>query len=250
MFRALQIIVSAILLSRPGIPKTEATRYARVLQQEAVQHDFDPLTVVAIVHHETRWHPGLVSPDGEDYGLGQVRARFMSGCRGDEDPVHHPSAACRAAKAWLLVGENNLRRVTTIITANRELCKEKAGSAMLPRWLAGYQGLNSPSRDRWCAPSAITWEVVDYRKHLVATLLPHPKTSPPRPPSPSRRVVASRRFATRERGEEKKKAGGHGRDATPVGVAVADSPVPRAPDRNAGHGNGHGHAHGVADPKR
>ena len=164
-----------MLLSRPGMPVKEATRYARVLQEEAAKHDFDPFTVVAIVHHETRWHPGLVSPDGEDYGLGQVRARFMSGCRGDEDPVHHPSAACRAAKAWLLVGENNLRRVAAIITANRDLCREKTGAATLPRWLAGYEGYNSPSRDRWCKPGAITWEVVDYRKELIAKLVPRPK---------------------------------------------------------------------------
>ena len=171
MLRPLVLIVSAILLSRPSMPVPEATRYARVLSEEAVKHDFDPLTGVAIIHFETRWRPNLVSPDGEDYGLGQIRARFMGGCRDDADPVHDPSETCKAAKAALLVGENNIRRMASIITANRELCKEKTGRADLPKWLAGYEGLNSPSRDRWCAPGTKTWQVVEYRKTLLETLL-------------------------------------------------------------------------------
>jgi hypothetical protein len=173
VLRPLQIIVSAILLSRPTMPAAEATRYAHVLQEEAVKRSFDPLTAVAIVHFETHWMPGLVSPDGEDYGLGQIRARWVGGCRDDEDPVNNPSEACRAAKASLLVGENNLRRMGTIITANRDLCKEKTGKADLPRWLAGYEGLNFPGRDRWCAPIGKTFQVVEYRKKLVEMLVPH-----------------------------------------------------------------------------
>jgi hypothetical protein len=177
LFRALQLIVSAILLSRPAMPTAEAGRYARVLQQEAAKHSFDPLTAVAIVHFETHWRPGLVSPDGEDYGLGQIRARYMAGCRGDEDPVNNPSDACRAAKAGLLVGENNLRRMAAIITANRELCKEKTGNANLPQWLAGYEGYNAPASDRWCTPGAKSWQVVEYRKHLIEVLVARPKVA-------------------------------------------------------------------------
>jgi hypothetical protein len=175
MIRALPIIVQAILLSRPSMPLPEARRYAKVLQEEAARNDYDPFTVVAIVHHESRWRPGAVSADGEDYGLGQIRARWYGACRTDADPVHDPSPGCRAAKAALLSGEANLRRISVIIRANRELCKEKTDSANLPRWLAGYQGLNSPSHDRWCAPSGITWEVVEYRKKLVDQLAPPPR---------------------------------------------------------------------------
>ncbi len=189
MFRAIQLIVSAILLSRPAMPAAEAGRYARVLQEEATKHAFDPLTAVAIVHFETHWRPNLVSPDGEDFGLGQIRARFLSGCRGDEDPVNDPSDACRAAKAGLLVGENNLRRMAAIITANRELCKEKTGNANLPQWLAGYEGYNAPSRDLWCAPGAKSWQVVEYRKHLIEVLVAKPKV----------RVAATTRAAPRRR---------------------------------------------------
>ena len=195
MFRALQLIVSAILLSRPSMPLPEARRYAHVLQEEAARHAFDPLTAVAIVHFESRWRPGVVSPDGEDYGLGQIRARWFGACRNDADPVRDPSPGCRAAKANLLAGETNLRRMAVIISANRELCKEKTGDANLPRWLAGYEGLNFPGRDRWCAPSAKTWQVVEYRKKLVAMLAPAARPAVARvaratPPKPARAVTA------------------------------------------------------------
>ncbi len=174
VFRPIPVIVSAILMSRPAMPIAEARRYAHVIAEEAEKRSFDPLTVVAIVHFESRWRPGLVSPDGEDHGLGQIRARFWGACRDDEDPVHHPSPACLATKASLLDGATNLRHVATIISANRELCKEKVQSDRLPRWLAGYEGLNSPSRDRWCAPGPKTWAVVGYRQQLVAELVTKP----------------------------------------------------------------------------
>jgi hypothetical protein len=182
VFRPIQIIVSAILLSRPTMPLAEAKRYAHVLQQEATKYVYDPLTAVAIIHFESRWYPGVVSTDGEDYGLGQIRARWFGACRTDADPVRAPSVGCLAAKAALLSGENNLRRMSVIIAANRDLCKEKAGKANLPQWLAGYEGYNSPSRDRWCAPGSKTWQVVEYRKQLVAQLAP----PPPAPKAPTR----------------------------------------------------------------
>jgi hypothetical protein len=170
VIRPIAVIVSAILMSRPTMPPAEATRYAKLLDHEAREHDFDPLTAVAIIHFESRWRPTAVSPDGEDWGLGQIRARWLSGCRDDADPVRNPSPACRAAKNSLLVPEINIRRMASIITANRELCKERAGMGDLPHWLAGYEGLSQPARDVWCKPNAKTWQVVAYRKMLVAKL--------------------------------------------------------------------------------
>ena len=175
MVRSIPLLVSAILMSRPTMPKVEAARYATVLNQVALAHDFDPLTAVAIIHFETRWQPSLISADGEDYGLGQVRARYLAACRDDEDPVGAPSEACQAAKANLLDGAFNLKRMATIITANREMCRERTGTALAPQWLAGYQGYNSPSADRWCTPGDKTWRVLDYRKELISALVPRPK---------------------------------------------------------------------------
>ena len=200
MVRSIPLLVSAILMSRPTMPKVEAARYATVLNQVALEHDFDPLTAVAIIHFETHWQPSLISADGEDYGLGQVRARYLAACRDDEDPVGAPSAACQAAKANLLDGTFNIKRMATIITANREMCRERTGTALAPQWLAGYQGYNSPSTDRWCSPGDKTWRVLDYRKELISALVPRskarvaahrvppkaaPKAAPKTPPGPA-----------------------------------------------------------------
>jgi hypothetical protein len=192
VIRPLAVIVAAILMSRPSMPSAEATRYARILSAEAKEHRFDPLTAVAIVHFESRWQPFRISADGEDWGLGQIRARFLGACRDDEDPVGSPSAACLAAKRSLLVPENNLRRMAAIITANRELCKAKAGGANLPQWLAGYEGLNRPSSDVWCKPSTKTWEVVAYRRMLVAKLAPvrHAKRIAKRAAKPTKHAAS------------------------------------------------------------
>ena len=187
MIRSIAVLVSAILLSSPRMPTTQAARYARALNAAAKEHDFDPLTAVAIIHFESRWRPNAISPDGEDYGLGQVRGRFLAACRDDADPVGAPSDACRAAKGALLHGETNIKRMASIITANRELCREKTGSAKVQQWLAGYAGLNFPSRGRWCQPGEKQWRVVAYRRELIAKLLPKPKRA-----TKPKRVIAAK----------------------------------------------------------
>lgn len=172
MVRAIALLVSAITMSRPTIPKEEATRYAKILNEIASKHDFDPLIAVAMIHYESRWLPSVASDDGEDFGLGQVRARFIGACKNDEDPVHNPSDACKAVKLNLLVGENNLRVMGGIIGANKKMCAEKKGKNKPDFWIAGYQGLSQPERNKWCTPGPTTTRVITYHKELVAQLLP------------------------------------------------------------------------------
>ncbi|MDI1442898.1 hypothetical protein [Polyangium sp. 6x1] len=178
MIRPIAVLVAGMLLSRPGMPKDEANRYARVLAEVAAARGFDPLVAVAIVHFETQWRPSLVSADGEDYGLGQVRARYAGACRDDADPVNAPSEACQRAKDSLLDGVTNLRRMGAIIGANMEFCKAKTGSAKAERWLSGYQGYGDPARGRFCEPGEKTRIVLDYYKDLVAKLAPKPLPLP------------------------------------------------------------------------
>lgn len=163
------------------MPKEEANRYARVLAEVAAARGFDPLVAVAIVHFETQWRPTLVSADGEDYGLGQVRARFAGACRDDADPVNAPSEACQRVKDSLLDGVTNIRRMGAIIAANMEFCKVKTGSAKTERWLSGYQGYGDPERGRFCEPGEKTRIVLDYYKELVAKLAPPPPKPKPAP---------------------------------------------------------------------
>jgi hypothetical protein len=171
MLRPIAIIVSAITMSRPGIPAGDAEAYARLLQAQAKQHAFDPLSGVALIHFESGWYPGAISANREDYGLGQIRARYIGACRKDADPLHDPSAECRAVKQALLEPETNIRTMAEQITNHRKLCREKTGTAYIHQWLASYQGSNYPSQKRWCVPKRRTWEVISYRKRLIEELV-------------------------------------------------------------------------------
>ena len=165
-------IAVAILLCQPSIGQVRASSYASLLVSEAGRHRFDPMVAVALVCHESRWRPGAVSADGEDYGLGQLRARFMGGCVGDADPVFHPSEKCRAAKVALLDPANNLRLMAEHIGKWQQICRLKTGRrASAHHWLAAYAGLSSPSKGVWCGQSnrlkAGKW--VDLPRHKVVS---------------------------------------------------------------------------------
>jgi len=171
MLRPLAVIMAAMYLSRPGMPYPEAERLAKVVRSEAKAGSFDPLSVVAIAHFESGLYPVIISADGEDYGLGQIRARYIGACKQDADPLNAPSVACLRVKASLLDGEENVRWVAKLITRNREFCKKKTGTAWFSQWLASYQGLNFASSKRWCQPKAKTWRVIKYHKQLTQDLL-------------------------------------------------------------------------------
>jgi Transglycosylase SLT domain len=170
MLRALAVIVAAIQLRHPEVTTADATRFATALREQAQQHDFDPLTGVAIISHESRFNPLARSPNGEDYGLAQIRARYIDECKGTADPLHHPTPACQAVKRKLLVPEENIKQMALLITRNRKFCKAKVGSDTLPRWLASYQGRNSPKRRIWCKPGQGTYRVIRIREELLRSL--------------------------------------------------------------------------------
>jgi hypothetical protein len=167
VFRSIAAIALAIRFGHPEVSEEDATRYATSLQVEAERNDFDPLTGVAIIHHESRFHPRAISPDKEDFGLAQVRARHIGACKKDKDPKRRPSAECRAVKERLLEPDENIRVMAELITKHRSLCRQKAGSSAIKSWLASYQGRNSIKEDRWCTPGDGTWSVILYRDKLV-----------------------------------------------------------------------------------
>jgi len=176
----------AIKRSNPGLSQKVRLLYARLVIKQAKRHDFDPFTAVAIAHSESRWRPGAISPDGEDYGLGQIRARFQLGCRDDADPVSHPDEDCRAAKARLLSPAYNLAMMGSAITAWRELCRDKKRGtgrpALFHRWLAGYGGMHRPKAGIRCGQKKVRgrWKdlplrprlraIIEHRKQLIRDL--------------------------------------------------------------------------------
>jgi hypothetical protein len=164
------VIVWAILMARPSLSEPDAARYAKALQRAAKSHQFDPLTGVAIIKQESGFEPNSVSPDGEDFGLGQIRARYLGACKLDEDPVSNPSEECRALKRSLLDPETNIEAMAALIAQNRQFCVKKTGSALLHQWLASYQGRNYPGKRRWCKAGDKTWTVIRYRERLLKEL--------------------------------------------------------------------------------
>ena len=124
----------------------------------------------AIINHESGFDARAISRSKEDYGLAQIRARYIGACKGTADPVQRPTRACRLEQQRLLEPEYNIRIMAELITRNRAFCKKKVGSAQFHRWLASYQGRNYPRQKRYCAPGEGTWEVIAYRKQLISQL--------------------------------------------------------------------------------
>lgn len=170
MLRTIPVIIAAIGMSQPELPAAEAEVIAKALQAEAQAHDFDPLTGVAIITHESRFNAKAVSRSGEDFGLAQIRARYVGACKKDPNPVKTPGKACKQVHAMLLDPTENVRMMAEMITRNRKFCKKKTGSARFERWLASYQGRNNARKKRWCQPGKGTWRVIETRARLIRQL--------------------------------------------------------------------------------
>lgn len=137
----LAVIIAALHLANPTLSKPVRQNMAKTIAIEAERAHVDPLLMVAVFWHESGVRRGAVSKDGEDYGLGQIRARFIGACRHDEDPVHNPSEECLAVKASLLDANYNIRVTAQVISKWRKTCRETTGTKALPhRWLSGYAG--------------------------------------------------------------------------------------------------------------
>ena len=148
MLRSVLFIKTAILISNPTVSSGLATTYAKVLQEQAVKRHFDPITVVAIVENESKWHSRLVGGlNGQCVGLGQHCLHVHKYCR-DTD---YKGAQCQARKAHLLNGPNNLVATAVAITAWRKYCSRLTKrSALFHRWLYGYQGHTMNDRSIQC----------------------------------------------------------------------------------------------------
>ncbi len=141
-------IVAAILLSQPGMSRSQAVAYARVLSHETRSTGVDPLGVVALVHNESRWIASTRGGrDGACIGLGQVCLHDQTACRGGFD-----TPSCQARAAELQDGAANLRVVVRSLVRWRRWCDGKTGPARtgFGHWVVGYGGWNDPGRNQWC----------------------------------------------------------------------------------------------------
>jgi hypothetical protein len=169
--RPLTAILAALEFVAPKFePAEEAAAQLRAL---AVQHGVDPLTIIAIVRHESGWVPSAVNARTGARGLGQIMPSNYSECRRDAE-----SAACVKIKADLLDWKFNLAETARTMETWREYCGKKVGSRLAIHWLPGYQGLDFKRRascghrklrGRWVPMKAVpklTRAVLARRKEL------------------------------------------------------------------------------------
>ena len=150
MVRPIAVIVWAIGVAAPNLPDPVAKSYAQRIHVESKRYKIDPFTLVSIIRHESRFRASAISKDGEDYGLGQIRARYRGACRKDKDPVNNPSPACKAVKARLLHGPTNIGSVARAIDRWKTCRKITGKPALFARWLHGYGGMGSFKRKILC----------------------------------------------------------------------------------------------------
>lgn len=132
-----QLLVAVTLLA-PTLSGPTRRHYAETAQQAAARHQVDPLLLLAIVGHESRFRATLRYVVGDELyvGLGQVRARNYPECRADLT-----SATCVARIAALQDGATNLHVAAQIAASSRAYCrrhlKRRPSTA---EWLSLYQG--------------------------------------------------------------------------------------------------------------
>lgn len=151
MLREIAQIVFAIHMSlapQQHLSEQRIQYYAAEIQKAADKADVDPLLYVSIITHESQWNERAISPDHEDYGLMQTRARYYNGGT-------HPE--------WLLNPHYNIQIGTLIITGARDFCRRfLKREPTLQEWMSVYQG-SKPS----CKPTKLTKIVEDYFQCLV-----------------------------------------------------------------------------------
>jgi hypothetical protein len=172
MIRSLAAILHALSIVAPNFFQQHAA--AGLLRELGARHGFDPLTLVAIVDHESHWYASAISKNGRDYGLAQIEATNYATCRA---PVLVEE--CDSRKRWLLEWDNNLNEAAALIEANREFCKAKIGSTLAVYWLQQFQGFGATRHTtcghvrrhgKWVAVEvpAMTREVLARRMELAS----------------------------------------------------------------------------------
>ena len=165
MVRSVAVIAWAIGLSQPSLPQRSRVAYAKTVREVSKEHHIDPFTIVAIGWHESRWRSSVISRDGEDYGIMQIRARYVGGCRGKPGD----SESCKATKASLLNPHVNIRSAARHITEWRKTCRKLTGRpALFARWLHGYGGMGNLKRKIICGQQKLKgrWRDLPVRKKL------------------------------------------------------------------------------------
>lgn len=147
MLRTLGYIVAALQCAIPNMSDAVARPYARVISRLAVEHRFDPVTMISMGEFESRWRPHAKNVVGrEEYvGILQIRLRNYPECQKSRF-----TPECDKRRQLLEDWRTNLQTGARYITINRDMCREKVGGALFWQWLFSFQGFNKPKLDIWC----------------------------------------------------------------------------------------------------
>lgn len=145
----LATIALAINLSSPKLLPSRVQVYSKTIAAQSAKLEIDPLIIIAIIKHESHWVQGLISRDGEDYGLMQVRSRYST-----------------TPPERLLLGENNIIVGTYMIKSSQHFCEKRKGQKpSTQEWLACYQG-SCTGPGHMCKPTRMTSVVEQYAQCL------------------------------------------------------------------------------------
>ena len=139
--RSTKQVIHALGVGNPSLSLGTKKVYAKAIRRAARKHSIDEYTLVSMYWHESNVIASRVSPDGEDFGLGQIRARYLKGCSKTKPARSDKSESCMAVKARLLSPTYNIAMSARIITGKRKACRRITGrAALFHRWLAAYGG--------------------------------------------------------------------------------------------------------------
>jgi transglycosylase-like protein with SLT domain len=171
MWRSIPFIVAA--LQEAGVRNHDvAERYATVIQEEAIERNFDPITMVALFEGEAGFNPSVVNASG-CVGLGQicVQAKYEY-CR---PGALFDEARCNAKIGQLKDPVYNIRTAAAAFEKNREFCNKMTNKrtaktrSQLRHWLPSYGGYNDRRRGIWCGQRKVKgrWKNVRLPKRVA-----------------------------------------------------------------------------------
>jgi hypothetical protein len=142
-------IVLALQLSAPNLNAKVNHHYAKTIYHQQIKYGIDPLDIIAIAAHESHWNQSLISPDNEDWGLMQIRARYV------KMPAH-----------YLLDGNTNIKVGSAFMASAKNFCQKwLKREPRKTEWISTYQG----SR-RFCKETNLAYKVESYSRCLYDSL--------------------------------------------------------------------------------
>lgn len=133
-------IILAINLST-SLPSQTVELYAKQIQKSCEVKGVEPLEIIAIITHESQWNAGIISPNGFDYGLMQIRKKYY---KGNANNLLDPLLNINIGVYYAYI--------------NKEFCfKLLKRDASFQEWLSGYTGT-------WgCKPTELTKMFDEYK---------------------------------------------------------------------------------------